>query len=263
MLKLFIVILAKVGKTRTCVQCVGEGRFISTLESGKETVISCRACDGMGVVTTYSKCVNCGGKRHEECGIYVKIDKGITELYTIQINHCGNLMPDGSRQGDLIIEVLVDNKSANGLFKRRDDNLSITLDVDLRDAILGYLNRPVFIYLDGKPIHLPLLSGAVLKPGPKINMPGYGMPKYLDSRGLNDDLHITFNVVFPDYVNITESSDDRKVINKFFMIEKERKARENATVIDDDDDDVDDNDNDNNKKDDDDSSYSYNIILEF
>ncbi|GAA5802268.1 hypothetical protein HPULCUR_007731 [Helicostylum pulchrum] len=231
-----------VGETHRCVQCVGEGLI--------STQVLCKACDGVGAVTSYLECEDCGGKRHEECGLHVKIDKGITDLYTLQLNDCGNLMPDGVTRGNLIIEVLVDNQSADGLFKRRGDSLRVNLDIDLRDAILGYGDKPAFRHLDGKPVHLLRHPGAVLKPGSKINIPGYGMPRYLDSHGLYGDLHITFNVVFPDYVNTPESLDDRKVIYKFFMTEKERKARENPIVIDDNDDDN----NDNDKKDDDDDS---------
>lgn len=86
-------------------------------------------------------------------------------MYTLQVNHRGNLMPDGSRRGDLIIEVLVENESADGMFKRLGDNLSIILDVHLRETILGYGNRPVFKHLDGEPVNLSRIPGSALRPG--------------------------------------------------------------------------------------------------
>ncbi|GAA5805449.1 hypothetical protein HPULCUR_010965 [Helicostylum pulchrum] len=180
---------------------------------------------------------DCKGKKRKERGFHIPIAKGIHNYHTLKVNHRGNVMPDGVTRGDVVIEVLVDVESADGAFKRRGDNLYLELNVDLRDAILGYGSRPAFKHLDGRPVYISQTPGTVLKPGSQIIIPGDGMPIFMSVNNACGDIHVTFNVVFPDFVNIPESVDDRKVINELFMTEKEREAKENAIVIDDDEDD--------------------------
>ncbi|KAI9266195.1 hypothetical protein EDC94DRAFT_603090 [Helicostylum pulchrum] len=215
-------------KTHKCAYCVGEGVVLSH---------TCGTCFGTGKVTTYSKCKDCKGKKRKERGFHIPVAKGIHNYHTLKVNHRGNVMPDGVTRGDVVIEVLVGVESADGAFKRRGDNLYLELNVDLRDAILGYGSRPAFKHLDGRPVYISQTPGTVLKPGSQIIIPGDGMPIFMSVNNACGDIHVTFNVVFPNFVNIPESVDDRKVINELFMTEKEREAKENAIVIDDDEDD--------------------------
>ncbi|KAI8066029.1 hypothetical protein BDF21DRAFT_426924, partial [Thamnidium elegans] len=136
-------------------------------------------------------------------------------------------MPVGEMRGDVIVEIHVDSESTDGSFKRIGDSLHLSLNVDLRDAILGNGTKATFKRLDGKPVHFLQIPGTVLQPGSRVIVHGSGMPIFMSNYDSYGDLHITYNVVFPDFVNIPKSSEDRKVIDRLFMTEKERKAREN------------------------------------
>ncbi|KAG2234531.1 hypothetical protein INT48_007344 [Thamnidium elegans] len=205
-------------RTHTCAYCVGEG-FVVTVVGRDKIKVACRTCDGMGTVTTFSKCRDCRGKKRKECGFHVPIAKGVHNYHTLKVKHRGNLMPDGVRRGDVIIEVHVDVESTDGSFKRRGDDLHLNLAVDLRDAILGFGNRPTFKHLDGRPIYLSQIPGTVLKPGSQITVPGDGMPVFMSDDNSCGDIHVTFDIVFPDFhTNIynqytTEPANSQDPIN--------------------------------------------------
>ncbi|GAA5813856.1 hypothetical protein MFLAVUS_007343 [Mucor flavus] len=215
-------------RVHNCAYCAGEGVVDSFV---------CATCIGTGKVITWTKCRECKGKKRKERGFHIPIAKGIHNYHALKVSNRGNLMPDGVTRGDVIIEILVDVESTDGVFTRRGDNLYLDLNVDLRDAILGYGSRPTFKHMDGRPVHISTPPGIVLKPGYQLVIPGAGMPIFMSDNNACGDVHVTFNVVFPDSVNIPESLDDRKVITELFMTEKERTAKENAIVIDDDDED--------------------------
>lgn len=217
-------------RIHNCAYCAGEGSI---------KALVCAICMGTGKVATWTKCRDCRGKKRKECGFHIPISKGIHNYHALKVSKRGDLMPDGVTRGDVIIEILVEEESTDGAFTRQGDNLHMNLNIDLRDAILGFGSRPAFKHMDGQPVYISTPPGTVINPGYQLVIPGAGMPIFMSDNNACGDVHITCSVVFPDTVNIPESLDDRKVINDLFMTEQERTAKENAIVIDDDDEDED------------------------
>lgn len=220
-------------RTHTCESCLGSGQAQRTDQQKIRTSV-CKTCNGVGTITTFLKCKTCKGKSLVDRGFHIPVNKGIHNHHSLKVKDRGNLMPDGVTRGDVIIQVFVEDKSSDGLFERRGDNLHLTLNVSLRDALFGYGNRPAFKHLDQRPVFISQTPGHVLKPGSQRTIKGEGMPIFMALNNARGDLLVMFNIVFPDLVNIPQSLDEKRLIYEFFETDEERKAKENAIIIDDD-----------------------------
>ena len=123
--------------------------------------------------------------------IRITVPAGIENGQTIKIAGHGGPGVSGGPNGDLYIKFSIANLTS---FKRLDDNLYTTVDLDLYKAILG-----------GE-ITVDTLKGQVklnVKPetqnGSKIKLKGKGFPVY-KHEGQFGDLHITYNVKTPTHL---------------------------------------------------------------
>lgn len=120
--------------------------------------------------------------------IRITIPAGIENGQTIKIAGHGGKGINGGPDGDLYIKFSIDNHPR---FKRLENNLYTTVDLDLYTAVLG-----------GE-ITIDTLSGKVkltVKPetqnGSKVKLSGKGFPVY-KTKGQFGDLFVTYNVKIP------------------------------------------------------------------
>lgn len=81
------------------------------------------------------------------------------------------------------------------VFKRKGDDLHITQNLTLRQALLGFEIEKT--HLDGHKFELKKSRGQVTQPGEKMKIKEEGMPKYGMSSE-NGDLIVTFEVSLPE-----------------------------------------------------------------
>ncbi|KAI7887552.1 uncharacterized protein EV154DRAFT_484933 [Mucor mucedo] len=142
-------------------------------------------------------------------------------------------MPDKVTKGDLFVKVTVGNKW--GCFSRQKDYLVASIDIKLRDALVGINSKRNFIkHIDGRQLNIQLGLGKVITPGMNIIYKGEGMPVFSDTNGNKGDLVIKFNVIFPVHINIPTDPYVRDEIDIIFETEEERQIRENTIIIEDD-----------------------------
>jgi DnaJ-class molecular chaperone len=217
-------------KVQTCLHCLGSGL--------NGDYVKCAFCQGTGRETIFVNCLQCDGKKTIERTFKVKIPQGIHDGQTLSVPDRGNLMPDMKIRGDVYMKIIVPNVSEDGLFTRQGDNLHIKVSISVKEALMGFHKKRCGTHLSGRPLYLNQVYGQVIKPNSTRIIPGQGMPIFGSKPVVKyGELHIKFDVVFPDTVNILESPSDKKVIDLLFETPEEKLAKENAIVIDDDNDD--------------------------
>ncbi|KAI7896222.1 uncharacterized protein EV154DRAFT_456417 [Mucor mucedo] len=226
--------------TEGCVTCKGVGYVQTRLSDNRKKVsVLCSSCDGAGVKSYKKKCQTCLGAKATRVSVLIPIAKGIHSGHTIKVENYGNVMPDNVTKGDLLIKVTVEDKW--GCFSRQGDTLLASIDIKLRDALMGVNRKRDFIkHMDGRPLNIQQTPGTVITPGMAFFQKGEGMPLFSDTKDNKGDLIIKFNVIFPAHINIPKDSYVRDEIDIMFETEEERAIRENTIVIEDDEDQDDD-----------------------
>jgi len=178
-------------KLKKCPTCGGKGRinemrksFLGTFS----TVATCSACAGAGE-TPDEKCKHCGGvgveKKQEE--ISINIPPGLHNGEMLRMSGKGEAVAKGIA-GDLYIKLHV---TPHPLYHREGNNLVMTLDVKLSDALLGasYSIKGI----DGKPVDVRIPEG--VKFGDILRLKEKGAPSV--GRGRVGDLLIHVNIKTP------------------------------------------------------------------
>lgn len=187
----------KAGAVQKCTPCKGTGTqvLLNQLGAGMYQQIhtSCRECDGKGEkINAKDVCKTCNGKKivHERKIIEVHIDKGMEDGQKIPFMGEGDQSP-GLEPGDIII--ILDEKE-HPLFKRKDMDLFIKMDITLAEALTGF--KKSIKTLDDRQIIISSLPGEFIKPGEIKAVLNEGMPMYKNpfEKGR---LIINFNVKFP------------------------------------------------------------------
>ncbi|AXP82253.1 Curved DNA-binding protein [Mariniflexile rhizosphaerae] len=127
--------------------------------------------------------------------IRITIPAGVENGQVIKIKGHGGPGVNGGPNGDLYIQFTIHN---NTPFKRNNDNLYITIDLDLYKAILG--GEIMVNTFDGK---AKLNIKPETKNGTQVKLTGKGFPKY-KKEGQFGDLYITFNIVLPTNLTAKE-----------------------------------------------------------
>lgn len=123
----------------TCSRCGGTGTVYQTTQSPFFGTVRqqavCPDCGGEGSVIK-NKCKTCGGTgtNRKNITLDVKIPAGIRNGQQIRIPQKGARGYNGGPNGDLYIEIQVPEDST---FKRRGNDIFVTLPVDMLDAVLG------------------------------------------------------------------------------------------------------------------------------
>jgi molecular chaperone DnaJ len=172
----------------TCGKCNGQGQVHETRRSflgAFSQVVTCDTCMGSGKIPK-EKCESCKGagvKRQEE-EVEVQVPAGIKDGEMIRMTGMGEAVPKGTA-GDLYIRIMV---KPHTLFKRQANDLTMTLEIKLTDALLG-ASYPIET-LDGR-VEIKIPEG--INHGEILRIKGKGVP-HNSKRG---DLLITIRIKLP------------------------------------------------------------------
>ena len=181
---------AKTGsKMETCKHCNGQGK----IRESKRTIFGnigstkiCEVCLGTGEMPK-EICDKCKGKgvlrREEEVSIV--IPAGIRDGEMVRMTGFGEAVSRGTA-GDLYIKI---NVASHGVFKREGNDLMMSLNLKLSDALLG--TKYSIQTLDGE-IEVTIPEGVTINEILRVR--GKGVPMSKNKRG---DLLIKLNIKLP------------------------------------------------------------------
>ncbi len=182
-------------KMKKCAKCNGQGQIQEIKRSFLGSFSSTRICDecmGSGNVPE-EKCADCKGygvlKKNEE--VKIKVPAGIRDGETLRVSGYGEAISHG-QTGDLYIKI---NVASHQVFKRDGQNLVMTLDIKLSDALLGAEYK--IQTLDGE-IKVKVPEGVSI--GEILRVKGYGVAFDKNRRG---DLMIKLNIKLPSKLSRT------------------------------------------------------------
>lgn len=127
--------------------------------------------------------------------IRLTIPEGVNNGQVIKIKGYGGDGINGGPKGDLIIQFTIIN---NTPFKRDENNLYKTVDLDLYKALLG--GELIVETFDGK---VKLTIQPETQNGTQVKLKGKGFPVY-KKEGQFGDLFITYNILTPTKLNDKE-----------------------------------------------------------
>ncbi|MEX2052490.1 MAG: molecular chaperone DnaJ [Candidatus Paceibacterota bacterium] len=189
-------------KMETCKKCNGQGKIHEAKRTIFGTIANtkiCETCLGAGEVPK-EVCETCKGKgvlrREEE--ITLNIPAGIRDGEMIRMTGHGEAVSKGTT-GDLYIKI---NVAAHPVFKREGNDLSMTLNLKLSDALLGA--KHFIETLDGE-IEVSIPEGVTI--GEILRVKGKGVPAGKGKRG---DILIKLNIKLPTKI----SRKSRELIEK-------------------------------------------------
>ncbi|KAI7902371.1 uncharacterized protein BX663DRAFT_510899 [Cokeromyces recurvatus] len=224
---------AKLRRIKTCDKCHGKGTTEERFVNRKMTApMPCVYCKGRGNMRYFVRCSKCNGKQSISKEMNVKVPKGLHEGHSLQVKDKGKLKPDGKSRGNVIFKITL---LPHPIFKRQGDNLHMTVTISLKEAIMGFKNKKLCTHLDGRILTVTQVCGNVIKPNTQRLMKGEGMPLFNSETGARGDLLVTFHVKFPDTIQVPRTREAKAAINELFETEQQKKAKENAIVIDDED----------------------------
>ncbi|KAL0088796.1 hypothetical protein J3Q64DRAFT_1675758 [Phycomyces blakesleeanus] len=207
----------------TCPTCKGTGtgqppRNKKAKNAPKSRPQKCKECQGVGKVKMVDTCKVCNGERYkmEDTTVEVKVPKGASPGFTIELPEKGNETAGSEKRGNLLVVI---SQQKHKVFKRLHDDLAATVQITLTEALTGF-NRVLLVHLDGQPIKVSHPGGNVIKPGMQKIIKKMGMPVQ-DNPRTKGDLYIKFDVVFPDKIDIPKD-------NKITLEDLLPKTTENA-----------------------------------
>lgn len=192
---------SKNGKTQTCSRCGGSGR---TPLMGHYISQSCNVCNGTGEVIR-DACDKCGGAGVEKKNVEVKVDipAGVENNMKLRFPGYGNSGKKNQTNGDLLLQCSV---GTHKTFTRKESDLHMNLEVNLRDIILG-AKIPI-VLPNKKTYNLDIISGH--SPSKEIRVSGLGFPQ-INSRQVGA-LIITLQLKIPKKLNEEQKDAFEKFI---------------------------------------------------
>ena len=144
--------------------------------------------------------------------INARIPAGVIDGSRIRLKGKGGPGERGAPAGDLFVHIRV---TPHAVFKRKGDNLTVTVPVTFAEAALGAdIEVPT---LDGGVVKLRLAPGTAS--GRTLRVKGKGIPR---THGAHGDLLVTIEVVVPQRLDAKE----REVLEQFAEITSHHDARE-------------------------------------
>lgn len=188
----------KKGAVERCTNCRGSGVQvrIQQLAPGMVQQIQsmCSDCSGKGErINAKDRCKTCQGRKvnRERKILEVHIDKGMSDGQQIKFTGEGDQEPD-LEPGDIVI--VLDEKE-HTTFKRKEQDLYLTMNIELVDALCGF--QRAIETLDKRSLIITSYPGEILKHGDVKVVMNEGMPFYKNpfEKG---QLIIQFFVKFPE-----------------------------------------------------------------
>ena len=190
---------------RTCPNCNGRGQVQEVRRTALGRVQqtrTCPRCEGDGEI--YEEiCTNCGGDgtARTDATLSVDVPAGIKSGQTLRMNGEGAPGDRGARNGDLLIEVTVEDHPD---FERDGDDLHTQEPISFPQAVFGDTLRVDTI--DGQ-VDVEVPAGT--QSGERLRLRDEGMP-HLRGRG-RGDLYVHLQVVTPEDLN----EDQKEALREF------------------------------------------------
>jgi DnaJ-class molecular chaperone len=192
------------GKSCTCTVCNGRGMQVRIVQMGpmiQQMQTPCGACKGKGkTVTDANKCSGCNSKTYvyKDKTIQVPLKAGLSSGNRIQLAGKGHQLKN--MKTDL---VLVINEMPHPLFKRVNNDLIISVELKLYQALFGF--EKSIEHLDKQKIHFSSVARTDYNKVVKIQ--GKGM-KSINGKS-NGDLYIRFTVNIPNLNNMDNDTKQK------------------------------------------------------
>ncbi|KAJ7423149.1 DnaJ subfamily A member 1 [Willisornis vidua] len=220
----------KKGAVECCPNCRGSGMQIRIHQIGPGMVQQiqsvCMECQGHGErISPKDRCKSCNGRKivREKKILEVHIDKGMKDGQKITFHGEGDQEP-GLEPGDIII--VLDQKD-HSVFTRRDEDLLLSMDIQLVEALCGF-QKPITT-LDNRTIIITSHPGQVVEHGAIKCVLNEGMPIYRRPYE-KGRLIIEFRVNFPESGFL--SSDKLSLLEKLLPTRQEIEETEEMEQVD-------------------------------
>ena len=205
---------------KVCPSCNGSGRVVrqtNMFGMAMQSQTTCPDCRGTGkkIMKACSKCRGAGYIK-KKVEVDLNIPAGIQSGQQLRIANKGNKGYNGGPNGDLYVEVIVDQHRH---FVREGDDILVEVPLSAVDATLGCKIDVPTVYGD---VELTIPAGT--QPGQKFRLRGKGV-KNIRS-GYYGDQYVIVDVVIPSSLNkeekelysklkTTESKGKKSVFEKF------------------------------------------------
>lgn len=180
---------------KNCGNCGGTGHIKQRLQVGPFTQIIqhvCNGCSGKGNIIGKENCDECGNRRctTEDRIIEIDIPKGVENGKQYIFEEWGE-QPTKINEipGALVVTVNVEEHTD---FKRHNLDLLYTVDITLRDSIIG--KEIIIKHFDGD-LKIDIKGFGIINPNKQYTLFSRGI---IDTRGKVGNLHIRFNIIYPD-----------------------------------------------------------------
>uniref|UniRef100_A0A8C7SCQ6 Uncharacterized protein n=1 Tax=Oncorhynchus mykiss TaxID=8022 RepID=A0A8C7SCQ6_ONCMY len=186
------------GAVEMCMSCHGTGMQVRLHQLGpgmvQQVSTVCGGCQGQGQrISHKDRCKACSGRKilRQKKILEVHIGKGMKDGQKLVFHGEGDQEP-GLEPGDIIIVL---DQRVHPVFTRQGDNLIMTMELQLVEALCGF-QKPCQT-LDNRSLLITCHPGELIKPGDKKCVMNEGMPMHRRpfEKGR---LIILFSVVFPE-----------------------------------------------------------------
>jgi len=190
------------GNPSKCTTCDGNGVIIRIIQQGpmiQQIQTGCHVCNGSGKsknAANVCKICNGDGYKIKETKVNIPLKNGLSHGQRVQIPNHGHNLKDGKT--DLII--VIDEKP-HDIFKRKGNNLFITLEIKLYQAIFGF--EKIINHLDNRKLHISHSGKTEFETIRKIENEGMHI---LNGSGGKGDLYIKFIIKLPTINDIDTGS---------------------------------------------------------
>jgi len=181
----------------TCTTCGGTGNVLQAVHRGNMVLqhrIGCKRCEGQGVY--YRK------KRYEKKQVQIQIPKGCIDGQKLTLDNCGHELPDENVSGKAAfgdVEVTVKVRH-HPQFKRVGADLNYQKQLTLKEAICGF--EMEFPHVNGTTVLRYSDPGGIRQDQVKV-FKGFGVPQLGGHLGMDGNLVVQFEIVFPESGQIT------------------------------------------------------------
>lgn len=181
---------------KTCGTCRGRGVEVIVRQIGpgmlQQMQTSCRSCGGSGsTIPEGDKCDTCTGARtvKKKQTLEVHVNRGIRHGEKVVFRGAADEAP-GHVPGDVVIVIQV---REHEVFKRRGQDLFISKEVSLNQALTGF--EFAIEHLDGRTLHVR--STGIIKPSGLVKVAGEGFPS-VRNPFQKGHLFVEVDMKFPD-----------------------------------------------------------------